>query len=196
MPMAMAKRKYRVLVAGSGDKIFDYISEMLPRTGYESVLRAGDAGEVRRMLLDSPVDIVIINTPLSDDFGVELALDLAEGAIGVMLLVKNELYDQVCYKVEDSGVLTLGKPMSRQGFYSAVKLLTAMTARLSKMEKANRTLQEKMADIRVVNRAKWLLIEHHHMKEQDAHYFIEKQAMDTRLSRREVAENIIRTYDL
>ena len=148
------------------------------------------------MLLDTPVDIVIINTPLSDDFGVELALDLAEGAMGVLLLVKNELFDQVCYKVEDSGVLTVGKPMTRQGFYSAVKLLSAMTARLSKMEKANRTLQEKMADIRVVNRAKWLLIEHHHMKEQDAHYFIEKQAMDTRLSRREVAENIIRTYDL
>ena len=194
--MATAKKKYRVLVAGSGDKIFDYISETLPRSSYDSVLRAGDAGEVRRMLLDTPVDIVIINTPLSDDFGVELALDLAEGAMGVLLLVKNELFDQVCYKVEDSGVLTIGKPMSRQGFYSAVKLLSAMTARLSKMEKANRTLQEKMADIRVVNRAKWLLIEHHHMKEQDAHYFIEKQAMDTRLSRREVAENIIRTYDL
>ena len=194
--MATAKRKYRVLLAGSGDKIFDYISEILPRSGYEPILRAGDAGEVRRMLLDSPVDIVIINTPLSDDFGVELALDLAESSMGVLLLVKNELYDQVCYKTEDSGVLTLGKPMTRQGFYSAVKLLTAMTARLSKMEKVNRTLQEKMADIRVVNRAKWLLIEHHHMKEQDAHYFIEKQAMDTRLSRREVAENIIRTYDL
>lgn len=194
--MATAKRKYRVLVAGSGDKIFDYISEMLPRSGYEPILRAGDAGEVRRMLLDAPVDIVIINTPLSDDFGVELALDLAEGTTGVLLLVKNELFDQVCYKVEDSGVLTIGKPMTRQSFYSAVKLLSAMSARLSKMEKVNRTLQEKMADIRVVNRAKWLLIEHHHMKEQDAHYFIEKQAMDTRLSRREVAENIIRTYDL
>ena len=147
------------------------------------------------MLLNAPVDIVIINTPLKDDFGTELALDLADGSAGVLLLVKNELYDQICYKVEDSGVLTLGKPTSRQGFYSAVKLLTAMTARLSKLEKANHTLQEKMADIRVVNRAKWLLIEHHHMKEQDAHYFIEKQAMDTRLSRREVAENIIRSYD-
>lgn len=194
--MATAKKKYRVLVAGSGDKIFDYISETLPRSSFDPILRAGDAGEVRRMLMDTPVDIVIINTPLSDDFGVELALDLAEGTMGVLLLVKNELFDQVCYKVEDSGVLTIGKPMTRQGFYSAVKLLSAMTARLSKMEKANRTLQEKMADIRVVNRAKWLLIEHHHMKEQDAHYFIEKQAMDTRLSRREVAENIIRTYDL
>lgn len=194
--MATAKRKFRVLVAGSGDKIYDYIVQTLPRSGFDPILRAEDAGEARRLMLDSPVDIVIINTPLSDDFGVELALDLAERSTGVLLLVKNELYDQVCYKVEDSGVLTMGKPMTRQGFYSAVKLLSAMTARLSKMEKANRTLQEKMADIRVVNRAKWLLIEHHHMKEQDAHYFIEKQAMDTRMSRREVAENIIRTYDL
>lgn len=193
--MATEKRKYRVLVADSGDKIYDYISQSLPRSDYDPILRAGDAGEARRMLLDAPVDIVIINTPLKDDFGTELALDLADGSAGVLLLVKNELYDQICYKVEDSGVLTLGKPTSRQGFYSAVKLLTAMTARLSKLEKANHTLQEKMADIRVVNRAKWLLIEHHHMKEQDAHYFIEKQAMDTRLSRREVAENIIRSYD-
>lgn len=193
--MATEKRKYRVLVADSGDKIYDYISQSLPRSDYDPILRAGDAGEARRMLLNAPVDIVIINTPLKDDFGTELALDLADGSSGVLLLVKNELYDQICYKVEDSGVLTLGKPTSRQGFYSAVKLLTAMTARLSKLEKANHTLQEKMADIRVVNRAKWLLIEHHHMKEQDAHYFIEKQAMDTRLSRREVAENIIRSYD-
>lgn len=193
--MATEKRKYRVLVADSGDKIYDYISQSLPRSDYDPILRAGDAGEARRMLLNAPVDVVIINTPLKDDFGTELALDLADGSAGVLLLVKNELYDQICYKVEDSGVLTLGKPTSRQGFYSAVKLLTAMTARLSKLEKANHTLQEKMADIRVVNRAKWLLIEHHHMKEQDAHYFIEKQAMDTRLSRREVAENIIRSYD-
>lgn len=193
--MATEKRKYRVLVADSGDKIYDYISQSLPRGDYDPILRAGDAGEARRMLLNAPVDIVIINTPLKDDFGTELALDLADGSAGVLLLVKNELYDQICYKVEDSGVLTLGKPTSRQGFYSAVKLLTATTARLSKLEKANHTLQEKMADIRVVNRAKWLLIEHHHMKEQDAHYFIEKQAMDTRLSRREVAENIIRSYD-
>ncbi len=193
--MATEKRKYRVLVADSGDKIYDYISQSLPRSDYDPILWAGDAGEARRMLLNAPVDIVIINTPLKDDFGTELALDLADGSAGVLLLVKNELYDQICYKVEDSGVLTLGKPTSRQGFYSAVKLLTAMTARLSKLEKANHTLQEKMADIRVVNRAKWLLIEHHHMKEQDAHYFIEKQAMDTRLSRREVAENIIRSYD-
>ena len=52
-----------------------------------------------------------------------------------------------------------------------------------------------MTDIRRVDRAKWLLIQHHNMTEQDAHYYIEKQAMDTRLSRREIADSIIRTYD-
>lgn len=194
--MATEKKRYRVLVVGGGNNLYDYICENLPRNCYDPILRAGDAGEARRMLVDCPADIVIINAPLTDEFGTELALDLAEGTAGVLLLVKNELYDQVCYKVEDSGVLTLSKPTSRQGFYGAVKLLTAMTARLSKLERANQTLQEKMADIRVVNRAKWLLIEHHHMRESDAHYFIEKQAMDMRLSRRQVAENIIRSYDM
>lgn len=194
--MAAGKKKYRVLVAGSGDKIFDFIAEMLPRSGYEPVLRAMDAGQVRRMMLDAPTDLVIVNTPLPDEFGVELALDLAEGTTGVLLMVKSEVYDQVCDKVEDSGVFTIAKPMTRQSFYGAVKLLTAMTARLTKMEKQNRTLQEKMADIRVVNRAKWLLIQRLCMTEEDAHRFIEKQAMDTRLPRREVAENIIRTYGL
>lgn len=194
--MATEKKRYRVLVVGGGNNLYDYICENLPRNCYDPILRAGDAGEVRRMVVDCPADIIIINAPLTDEFGTELALDLAEGTAGVLLLVKNELYDQVCYKVEDSGVLTLSKPTSRQGFYGAVKLLTAMTARLSKLEQANQTLQEKMADIRVVNRAKWLLIEHHHMRESDAHYFIEKQAMDMRLSRRQVAENIIRSYDM
>ncbi|MDD7579368.1 MAG: ANTAR domain-containing protein, partial [Treponema sp.] len=96
---------------------------------------------------------------------------------------------------EDSGVLTIARPNSRQAFYGALKLLTAVSAKLAKMEKKNRSLIEKMTDIRTVNRAKWLLIENLNMTENDAHHYIEKQAMDTRLSRREVAEGIIRTYD-
>lgn len=193
--MAAGKKKYRILVADSGGKIADFISELLPAGDYEALLRASDAGQTRRMLLSTPVDMVIINAPLTDEFGIELALDLAQTSMGIALMVKTELFDQVCSRVEDAGVLTLGKPMSRQMFYSSVKLLTALSSRLQRMEKQQRSLQEKMADIRVVNRAKWLLIEHLKMTEEDAHYYIEKQAMDTRLTRREVAENIIRSYD-
>ena len=52
-----------------------------------------------------------------------------------------------------------------------------------------------MDEIRVVNRAKWVLIEYLHMNEAQAHRYIEKQAMDMRLTRREVAESLIKTYE-
>lgn len=193
--MAAGKNKYRVLVASSGEKIHEYFSSLLPPDEYEIVCRAKSAGEARRILLAQDVDIVIINTPLSDEFGTELAIDLSEGIMGIMLVVKAEIFERVSHKVEDSGVLTVARPNSRQNFFSALKLLTALSAKLARMEKKNRTLIEKMADIRTVNRAKWLLIENLNMTENEAHYYIEKQAMDTRLSRREVAEGIIRTYD-
>ncbi|MGN1059649.1 MAG: ANTAR domain-containing response regulator [Clostridia bacterium] len=193
--MTAGKREYRVLLVSATDKLRDYMTELLPPKEFCPIHWVTSAGEAKRLLVSTAVDLVVINTPLPDDFGVELALELADSTMGILLLVKNDHFDQVCYRVEDSGVLTLNKPNSRQSFYGAVRLLSAMCARLNKMEKKNRSLKEKMADIRIVNRAKWLLIENMNMTEKDAHYFIEKQAMDTRLSRREVAEHIIRTYD-
>ena len=92
-------------------------------------------------------------------------------------------------------MLTLPKPITRQGITTAIRLLTAMRGKVLRLDRKNQALQEKMMDIRTVNRAKWLLIQQLRMTEDEAHYYIEKQAMDTRLSRREVAENIIRTYD-
>lgn len=193
--MATEKIKYRVLVVSSGDKIRDYFSGLLPADEYELVSHAHNAGEARRLLLSQCADIVIINAPLSDEFGTQLALDLSDSPMGIMLVVKSEHFERIAHLVEDAGVLTVARPNSRQSFYGALKLLTAVSAKLAKMERKNRTLQEKMADIRTVNRAKWLLIENLKMSESDAHYYIEKQAMDTRLSRREVAQGIIRTYD-
>ena len=193
--MTSGRTQYRVLLVSAVEKIYAYINEILPPGEFSPILRAGSAGEAKRMLVSDEADIVIINTPLPDEFGTELAIDLSGGTAGVLLLVKNDYFDQVCYRVEREGVLTVGKPSSRQTLYGAVKLAAAMSARLAKMERKNKTLQEKMADIRTVNRAKWLLIENLNMTEKDAHYYIEKQAMDMRLSRHEVAENIIRTYD-
>ena len=54
--------------------------------------------------------------------------------------------------------------------------------------------EEKMKEIRLVNRAKWVLIDELKMSEADAHRYIEKQAMDRCVSRRKIAEEIISTY--
>ena len=193
--MASGKIIYRVLIAGANDRTFDSLRELLPPDSYEPPLRAGSAGEAKRMLLETDVDLVILTAPLRDEFGTQLALNLAQDNLCVLMLVPAESFDAVCYKVEDEGILTLSKPVSRSGLLGAIKLLTAMRGKLRKLDRQNQALQEKMQDIRTVNRAKWLLIEIKRMTENEAHYYIEKQAMDMRLSRREVAENIIRTYD-
>lgn len=193
--MPAGKAQYSVLVVSASDKVFSSVLDLMPPAEYNPVLRAKNSGEARRMLLEMSADIIIINTPLPDDFGVQLALDLSDSSSGILMLVKSDLYEQVAYRVEDSGIFTLPKPNSSQMIYNAVKLLSVYAARLKKLEQKNRTMQEKMTDIRTINRAKWLLIENLNMSENDAHRYIEKQAMDTRSTRREVAEGIIRTYD-
>ena len=66
--------------------------------------------------------------------------------------------------------------------------------RLRLSEKKVLSFEEKMEEIRLVNRAKWLLISELKMAEPDAHRYIEKQAMDRCVQRRTIAEEIIKTY--
>ncbi len=193
--MPVEKMQHRVLIVSGTDKVYDYFTDILPKKEFYPLLRATSAGEAKRILVSTPVDILIINTPLSDDFGIDLALDSSDSSMGILVIVKNEVFDQVSSDLEDSGILTIKRPNSKQTFYGAIKLLAATHIRLNKFEKKIQILQEKMNDIRTVNRAKWLLIDALKMTEDEAHYYIEKQAMDSRLSRREVAENIIRTYN-
>lgn len=194
--MAAGKTKYRVLVAGGNEKLCELLSEILPKNEYAFLPPAKTAGEVRRLTMDRSVDLVILNAPLKDEFGIQLAQDLAENNMGVLLLTGSDVFEQVSYRVEQSGVITLAKPTTKQSMYIALRALTALRSKLLQMEQKTRALQQKVADIHTVNHAKWLLIQHDNMTENEAHRFIEKQAMDMRLSRREVAESIIRTYDM
>ena len=193
--MASGKNIYKVLVAGANDKTFALLQTLLPGSSYDLLLRAGSAGEAKRMALDYAVDIAILNAPMRDEFGTQLALNLARDNVGVLLLVPGESFDGVRDQVEDEGVMALAKPLTRQTLEMGLHMITALRGKLLQMDRRNRALQEKMTDIRTINRAKWLLIEQLRMTESEAHYYIERQAMDTRLSRREVAENIIRSYD-
>ena len=94
----------------------------------------------------------------------------------------------------EHGVFTLPKPVNRPALAQALDWMSSARERLRKLEKKTVSVEEKMEEIRAVNRAKWLLISELSMAEPQAHRYIEKQAMDRCISRREVAEEIIRTY--
>ncbi len=194
--MVFSSTVYAALVLSGTDKGASIISDMLPIGQFSPVTVASSGGEGRRLLLSTDYDIVIINTPLRDEFGAELALDLTQNtSAGVLLLVKGEQYDRTVDQVERAGVLTLPKPFSHQVLSASIRLMTATRERLRLLEMKNTGLREKIDEIRVVNHAKWLLIDRLGMNEADAHRYIEKQAMDTRISKRAAAEAIIRTHE-
>lgn len=194
--MIYEKNSSSVLIVSSSQKVSCFLSELLLPDRFSPVLTVSTVGEARRLLVDRNIDIVVINTPLPDDFGLEFAIEASESQnCGVLIFVKGELQDNVSEKAEDYGILTLAKPVSRQIVYQSMNLLVAARQKIRALEEKASTLQERMEEIRLINRAKLLLIEHLKMSEQEAHRYIEKTAMDACVKRRKIAEDIIRTYE-
>lgn len=193
--MVFSEQTYRVLVVSASQKFNDILTQMLPSSDYYPVSFAGNIAAARRELLRREFDFVIINAPLPDDFGTQLAIDAVNrsGTV-VLLLVRSEMYEEVNSRVVSQGVFTLAKPIPTQTLQQGLKWMASARERLRRLEKKATTIEEKMEEIRLVNRAKWILIEQLKMTETDAHRHIEKQAMDRCVSKKEIALGIIKTY--
>ena len=59
----------------------------------------------------------------------------------------------------------------------------------------NKKLKNKIRDIKLIDRAKLTLIQYLNMSEEESHRYIEKQAMDRRITKVEVAKNILKIYE-
>lgn len=184
------------LVVSSSPKTCESIKSLLQKNQFSQIFVGSSAGEARRILSDIPIDILLINTPLSDEFGTQFALDVANNSgTGVLLFVKSENYEAVSYKVESAGVLTMSRPVSPQLLSQSLRLIIATRAKLKNLYEKNSDLQEKMKEVRILNRAKWLLVDKKKMSEPDAHRYIEKNAMDRCVRKKVIALEIIDELD-
>ena len=193
--MVFQERTYSVLIVTASDSFVSSVMPLLPVTDYWPVTSVRSVSEARRRIVETDFDIVLINAPRPDDFGMRLAIDICTNSgAGVLLMVKNDLFNDIYAKVVSYGVITLSKPTNLQMVAQNLRILCATRERMRQMQARQATVEEKIEEIRLVNRAKWLLIECLSMPEPEAHRYIEKQSMDERISKREVAENIIKTY--
>lgn len=193
--MPLCESVYSVLIVSCGEKFSQSLISLLPESRFDPVHTVASAASAKRALLGRSYDFVIVNAPLSDDFGTDLALDVCRGDSSVaLLLVKNDLFDDIAGRVGPFGVYTLSKPTSNAAVNMAISWMCATRERLRRMQKRAASAEEKIEEIRLVNRAKWLLISELKMTETDAHRYIEKQAMDRCVSKRDIAADIIRNY--
>ena len=193
--MSLKERVYSILIVSATDSFTSAFADLLPEARYSPVDTVTSISVAKRVLAEKTYDFVIINTPLPDDAGTRFAIDTCTTKqSAVLLLVKNDIHAGIHDRVAEYGVFTLPKPISKVTMTHALNWLESARERLRQFEKKSISIEDKMAEIRLVNKAKWLLISELKMSEPDAHRYVEKQAMDRCVSRRCIAEEIIKTY--
>ena len=190
--MVFLDRTYSVLLVSASEKFNESMMPLLPGSIYYPVTTVKSVSAAKRRLLEQEYDLVLVNDPLPDDPGVRLAVDACtDSPAGVLLLVRRELYDEVCDQVSQWGVAVLPKPTNTQAVTWALQILRATRERMRRVEEKQVTVEEKIRELRLVNQAKWLLIEKRGMTEAEAHRYIEKLAMDSRRPKADVAREIV-----
>ena len=146
--MVFQERTYGVLIVSAASSFFTVMEPLLPSTDYWPVVHAKSVAEAQRRLLEGTYDIVIINAPLPDDFGLRLAISTCtDSSSGVLLLVKNDLYNEIYTKAMPYGVLTLSKPTNSQLIVQSLRVLCATRERLRQMEQKQMSVEKKIEEI-------------------------------------------------
>ena len=186
----------RALIVSAGASSNEYIAARLTEMGYSRPVIIPSGAEARRRMTESDFELIVVNSPLPDEFGHEVCINAVEKTdAGVVFLVKAAQAEQLLAPLNEQGVLLLSKPFSNTLFLQAIHLAAASNHRLQVLRQENARMQEKLQQVRLVSRAKCCLIAERGMSEAEAHRYIEKNAMDTRRDRAEIAQEILDSYD-
>ena len=141
----------------------------------------------------APADLLIAVMPLSDGTGVEGIIDVAQRHPQLMsiLLVRQEAYEQVTYQCRNQQIFVIAMPFKRQVLAEAASFMLRIRTVIDDKDKELARMRKNLSEIRIITSAKIRLMQTRQMTEEEAHYYLEKEAMDRSLSKKEVAEEIL-----
>ena len=143
----------------------------------------------------SEYDTIIVSTPLRSDFGLNYTTDVASKTTApIIVLVRADISGDVQQRLKFTGAFVLAKPFSKSALTQTIKTALVAKENINRLEQEKSSLSQQLKDTKIIDRAKCCLIEYLGLSENKAHRHIQKLAMDTRRSQREVAEDILRTY--
>ena len=184
------------LVVTSLEKSESALRTLLKGVGVQDVVIVRSGNEARRALNNMCFDLVMINSPLSDEFGHDLCNFIYENhTSSIILLVKNQVVEEFAHKLNRIGVMCVSKPLDRNIFNQSVRLASAANIRLKGIHNENKKLHQKVDELKLISRAKYVLMDYLNMSESEAHHYIEKKAMDNRISKVNAAKEILKTYE-
>ncbi|MCH5303579.1 MAG: ANTAR domain-containing protein [Ruminococcus sp.] len=171
------------------------VTSLLEGEGYDEVQCTLSVEDAKEKLSNNSFELIVINAPLCGENGLEFSAYCSRKTKAcIILVVAKEKAIEVFDMMDSYGVLVVSKPLNRKLFKNYITYSAAFKDRLTAAEKENEKLKNELEEIKVINRAKLLLIQCLSMTEAQAHRYLEKQAMNMRTSRLNIAKQVIRTY--
>ena len=190
--MKLTDRIGAILVIAAKPRIQSSVRSALTAK-YGRVLTAETVQEARRAVEREKIALMVIFSPLKDEEEIPRLFDMAERrGIAAGYIVGREIYGETAYRLEGRNVFVVAYPLQMDQVLQLVSFLHQVQRRFWLVLSEQERLQRQVQDIQIACRVKCLLVEKREMTEEEAHHFIEQEAMNTGLSKREAALKILK----
>ena len=184
----------RALVVRNISRTLDVVS-LLSRMGLE-VSEASSCQQARAMILDMDFNLVVIQPPLVDGGGRELAtMASSQSSLDVVLLANASQVEALSSGLGKLGVYVVSRLIGPEEFTRTISVLQVARGRMAALEDKNARLLRRLSEERKLSEVKCLLALRLEMSEEEAHHFIEKKAMDERIGLADAADLIRRQLE-
>lgn len=168
------------------------LAEMLAEEGYDVVGEAGDGERAVELVESLRPDLVILDVKMPRLDGIAAAERIARQRIAPVVMLTAFSQRDLVERARDAGAMAyLVKPFVQADLVPAVEMARSRFAELAALEAEVLDLTDRLETRKAVDRAKSVLQSELSLSEPDAFRWIQKTAMDLRLSMREVAEGVV-----
>ena len=166
--------------------------EMLADEGYEVVGEAGDGARAVELAQTLRPDLVILDVKMPVLDGIAAAERIAAQRIAPVVILTAFSQRDLVERARDAGAMAyLVKPFTQTDLVPAIEMAVSRYAELTSLESEVADLSERLETRKAVERAKSVLQEQLKLSEPDAFRWIQKTAMDLRLTMRQVADGVV-----
>ena len=182
----------RVVIAEDEALIRLDLAEMLAEEGYDVVGQAGDGERAVELAEELRPDLVVLDVKMPKLDGIAAAERIASARIAPVVILTAFSQRELVERARDAGAMAyLVKPFTKSDLVPAVEMAVSRFAELQLLESEVADLQDRLETRKAVDRAKSVLQDQLQLSEPEAFRWIQKTAMDLRLSMREVAEGVV-----
>jgi response regulator NasT len=168
------------------------LAEMLGEEGYDVVGQAGDGATAVDLAEQLRPDLVILDVKMPVLDGIAAAEQIASQRIAPVVILTAFSQRDLVERARDAGAMAyLVKPFTKEQLVPAIELAVSRFGELSLLEAEVADLSDRLETRKAVERAKSLLMGELSLSEPEAFRWIQKTAMDLRLSMRQVAEGVV-----